>query len=59
MYNDIPVGSTSFKKHDDECTEVKHVFIKQKYRDKGILSKLIIRECCTETGLTLPDFGIW
>ena len=30
--DDIPVGSASFKKYDDECAEVKRVFIKQTYR---------------------------
>lgn len=38
---DIPVGSASFKKYDDECAEVKRVFIKQEYRGRGISSKLM------------------
>ena len=36
-----PVGSASFKKYDDECAEVKRVFVKQEYRGKGISSKLM------------------
>ena len=34
--DDIPIGSASFKKYDNECAEVKRVFIKQEYRGKGI-----------------------
>ena len=37
----IPVGCASFKKYDDECAEVKRVFVKQEYRGKGISSKLM------------------
>lgn len=33
-YDDIPVGSASFKKYDDECAEVKRVFVKEEYRNK-------------------------
>lgn len=41
-YDDtIPVGSASFKKYDDECAEVKRVFVKQEYRGKGISNKLM------------------
>ena len=39
--NDVPVGSASFKKYDDECAEVKRVFVKQAYRGKGISNKLM------------------
>lgn len=39
--DDIPVGSASFKKYDDECAEVKRVFIKQEYRGKGISNTLM------------------
>lgn len=39
--NDIPVGSVSFKKYDDECAEVKRVFIKEEYRGRGISNKLM------------------
>lgn len=39
--DDIPVGSVSFKKYDDESAEVKRVFIKQAYRGKGISNKLM------------------
>ena len=34
--NDIPVGSASFKKYDNENAEVKRVFIKKEYRGQGI-----------------------
>ncbi len=39
--NDVPVGSASFKKYDDECAEVKRVFVKQEYRGKGISIRLM------------------
>lgn len=39
--DNIPVGCASFKKYDDECAEVKRVFIKQEYRGRGISSKLM------------------
>lgn len=41
-YDDnIPIGIASFKKYDDECAEVKRVFIKQEYRGRGISNKLM------------------
>ncbi len=40
-YGDIPVGCASFKRHDDECAEVKRVFIKEEYRGRGI-SKILM-----------------
>ncbi len=41
-YDDaVPVGSAGFKKYDDECAEVKRVFVKQAYRGKGISIKLM------------------
>ena len=39
--NDIPVGSTSFKKYDDENAEVKRVFVKEEYRGQGISNELM------------------
>lgn len=39
--NDIPVGCAAFKKYDDECAEVKRVFIKTEYRGRGISKKLM------------------
>ena len=39
--DDVPVGSAGFKKYDDECAEVKRVFVKQAYRGKGISNKLM------------------
>lgn len=39
--DDIPVGIVSFKKYNDECAEVKRVFIKQEYRGRGISNKLM------------------
>ncbi len=37
----IPVGSASFKKYDDECAEVKRVFIRKEYRGCGIAKILM------------------
>lgn len=43
-YDDgVPIGCAAFKKYDDECAEVKRVFIKQKYRGKGISYELMKR----------------
>ena len=39
--DDIPVGCASFKKYDDKCAEVKRVFVREKYRGKGISNKLM------------------
>lgn len=41
--NNIPIGCASFKTYDDECAEVKRVFIKQEYRGRGISHKLMER----------------
>ena len=40
---EIPVGCAAFKKYDDECAEVKRVFIKPEYRGKGISRELMKR----------------
>ncbi|WP_442911416.1 GNAT family N-acetyltransferase [Lachnoclostridium sp. An169] len=32
----IPVGCASFKRYDEECAEVKRVFVKQAYRKKTL-----------------------
>lgn len=39
---DMPVGSASFKKHDDQSAEVKRVVVKKEYRGRGI-SKSIMK----------------
>lgn len=39
--NDVPVGSASFKKYDDECAEIKRVFVKKEYRGRGISNILM------------------
>lgn len=37
----VPVGSASFKKYDDENAEVKRVFVKEEYRRRGISYNLM------------------
>ena len=37
----IPIGCASFKRYDEECAEVKRVFVKQGYRGRGISKKLM------------------
>ena len=37
----IPIGCASFKRYDEECAEVKRVFVKQAYRGRGISKKLM------------------
>lgn len=39
--DDIPVGCVSFKKYDGKCAEVKRVFVRGKYRGKGVAKKLM------------------
>ena len=39
--NDTPVGCASFKRFDDECAEVKRVFLREDYRGMGISKKLM------------------
>ena len=34
--DDVPIGSASFKKYDDETAEVKRLFLKEEYRGRGI-----------------------
>lgn len=36
-----PIGCASFKKYDDECAEVKRVYIQEEYRGRGI-SKILM-----------------
>lgn len=53
VYDDnIPVGCASFKKFDDECAEVKRVFIQKAYRGRGISNKLmeLLEEAAREKG---------
>ena len=41
-YDDnIPIGCAAFKNYDNECAEVKRVFLKPEYRDRGISKKLM------------------
>lgn len=42
--NAIPVGSACFKKYDDECAELKRVFVRAEYRGQGISKELMNRE---------------
>ena len=48
----VPVGSASFKKYDDENAEVKRVFVKEKYRRHGISYNLMkmLEERASEKG---------
>lgn len=50
--NDVPVGAAGFKKYDDECAEVKRVFVKREYRRKGIASRLmrLLENAASERG---------
>ena len=38
---DIPVGSASFKRYDEEIAEVKRVFVKEEYRGRGISKNIM------------------
>lgn len=37
----VPIGCASFKKYNDECAEVKRVFIEKEFRGRGISRKLM------------------
>ena len=39
--DNLVVGCASFKNYDDECAEVKRVFVRSEYRGKGISKQLM------------------
>ena len=39
--HNTPIGCAAFKKYDNECAEVKRVFLKPEYRGRGISKKLM------------------
>lgn len=39
--NNSPVACASFKRYDEECAEVKRVYVRDEYRGKGISKKLM------------------
>lgn len=39
--NDTPIACASFKKYDNECAEVKRVFVKKEYRGMGLSKELM------------------
>ena len=39
--NNIPVACAGFKKYNDNCAEVKRVFVEEKYRGMGISKELM------------------
>ena len=39
--NNIPVACAGFKKYNDDCAEVKRVFVKEEYRGMGISKELM------------------
>ena len=39
--NNTPIGCAAFKKYNNECAEVKRVFLKQEYRGRSISKKLM------------------
>lgn len=41
--NDTLVACAGFKKYDDECAEVKRVFVKEEYRGLGLSKELMER----------------
>ena len=53
--NDIPVGCGAIKKYNDDCIEIKRMFVKEGHRGKGIAKKLL-REL--ESWATELDFSI-
>jgi GNAT superfamily N-acetyltransferase len=64
--NDIPVGCGAIKKYNDDCIEMKRMFVKDEYRGKGIAKKILteletwaselnFRLCILETGKSQPE----
>lgn len=41
--DEFPVGCASLKRYNEGCAEVKRVFIKPEYRNRGISKKLMMR----------------
>ena len=58
---EIPVGCAAFKKYDDECAEVKRVFIKPEYRGQRNFTRTYEAAGKRRKGTRFPptDFGIW
>ncbi|MEL7609211.1 MAG: GNAT family N-acetyltransferase [Bacillota bacterium] len=63
---EIPIGCAGFKRYDDECAQVKRVFVKKEYRGGGISKKIMealeksvkskgYRYCILETGAPLIE----
>ena len=50
--DNVPVGSASFKRYDNESAEVKRVFVKEEYRGQEISKKLmkLLEERAKEKG---------
>ncbi len=64
--NDTPVGCGAIKKYDDNCVEVKRMFVKAEYRGKGIAGRILkelemwaaelnFSKCILETGKVQPE----
>lgn len=64
--NNTPVGCGAIKKYDDNCVEVKRMFVKVEYRGKGIAGKILkeleiwaaelkFSKCILETGKVQPE----
>lgn len=51
---DKAIGCAAFKRYDDECAEVKRVFIRAEYRGKGIAKKLmeVLEDIARKKGYT-------
>jgi putative acetyltransferase len=61
--DNTPVGCGAIKKYDDNCMEVKRMFVKAEYRGKGIAGKILemwvaelnFTKCILETGKVQPE----
>ena len=58
--NNIPVACASFKKYNDECAEVKRVFVKEEYRGMGISKELMemLEKRAQERGISVFYTGV-
>lgn len=55
---DVPVGCVSFKRYNEECAEVKRVFVRPEYRGVGVSKTLmkLLEDAARESRVTALSF---
>lgn len=65
-YKNVPIGCGAIKEYDIGVMEIKRMYVKEEYRDKGYASKILIelekwtkelkyKKCILETGKAQPE----